>query len=401
LPPTYTWQRVKDLVRDAGFNVLHTDMIEAGLGVAVAQLSNHEEVAAAASELSGRDVEGHSIHARPEEEDVGAFNSAREPPHPPPGRNSSHGRGGYHGNRDNNNYGGGRYHYDSHGYNNHDRKNGHSGAYDSREGGGYHENPWDQRRRGSAYTGSGHGHRQDRHEPWDEPPSRGTKRPQHASEVSEDRRLFAENLALGLNWRQLKDFFRGYGVVHADVIEIENEAFGIVEFETRADASEACMQFNGVILEGKAARLRQDRGEFEAMWARKRPRTGHEADAHQRPSSRSMQEPPQQAYDDRSQRRGDDGGGPGPGRRPGGGPRVYVGNLDFRTSWQDLKDHMRQAGNVKFCDVLKDGEGGPKGCALVEYSTKEECDHALKTLNDTSLGQRQIYVKMAREDDRR
>merc|ERR1712129_276289 len=160
----------------------------------------------------------------------------------------------------------------------------------------------------------------------------------------------------------------------------------------RADASEACMQFNGVILEGKAARLRQDRGEFEAMRARKRPRTGHEADTHQGPPSRSMQEPPHQAYDDRSRRRGDDGGG----------PQVFVGNLDFRTSWQDLKDHMRQAGNVKFCDVLKDGEGRPKGSGLVEYFTEEECKHAIKTLNDTSLGQRQVYVKMAREtDDRR
>jgi len=54
LPPTYTWQRVKDLVRDAGFNVLHTDMIEAYVGVAVAHLPNHEEVAAAASELQVR-----------------------------------------------------------------------------------------------------------------------------------------------------------------------------------------------------------------------------------------------------------------------------------------------------------------------------------------------------------
>jgi len=190
--------------------------------------------------------------------------------------------------------------------------------------------------------------------------------------------------------------------MYADVIEIENEAFGIVEFETRADASEACMQFNGVILEGKAARLRQDRGEFEAMRARKRPRTGPDVDTHQKPPSRNMQDQPDQAYEERSRRRGDDGGGPRHSRGPGGGPMVWVGNLDFRISWQDLKDHMRQAGNVKFCDVMKDAEGRSKGFALVEYSTEAECEAAIGTLNDTSLGQRQIYVKMAREvDDRR
>merc|ERR1712008_4642 len=116
---------------------------------------------------------------------------------------------------------------------------------------------------------------------------------------------------------------------------------------------------------------------------------------HQRPSGRSMQEPPHQVHDDRSRRTGHDGGGKGHSRRPGGGPQVYVSNLDFRISWQDLKDHMRRAGNVKFCDVLKDGEGKPTGCGLVEYSTEEECETALKILNDTNLGQRQIYVKKA------
>src|SRR5512138_1658318 len=34
--------------------------------------------------------------------------------------------------------------------------------------------------------------------------------------------------------------------------------------------------------------------------------------------------------------------------------RVYVGNLSWQTSWQDLKDHMRQAGNVERADILLD-----------------------------------------------
>lgn len=35
------------------------------------------------------------------------------------------------------------------------------------------------------------------------------------------------------------------------------------------------------------------------------------------------------------------------------GCRVYVGNLSWTVKWQDLKDHMKQAGNVVYCDGAK------------------------------------------------
>jgi len=61
----------------------------------------------------------------------------------------------------------------------------------------------------------------------------------------------------------------------------------------------------------------------------------------------------------------------GGGRFRGGGPatgggssstRVYVGNLAWQTSWQDLKDHMRSAGIVTRADVFLDENGRSKGC---------------------------------------
>lgn len=39
----------------------------------------------------------------------------------------------------------------------------------------------------------------------------------------------------------------------------------------------------------------------------------------------------------------------------GGGRRVYVGNLPFSVRWQDLKDHMKQAGDVEHANVLEVG----------------------------------------------
>jgi len=84
----------------------------------------------------------------------------------------------------------------------------------------------------------------------------------------------------------------------------------------------------------------------------------------------------------------------------GASTRVYVGNLAWQTSWQDLKDHMRSAGNVVRADVFQDESGRSKGCGIVEYSTPEEAQNAIKTLNDTSLTDtdRMIFVREDRED---
>jgi len=81
--------------------------------------------------------------------------------------------------------------------------------------------------------------------------------------------------------------------------------------------------------------------------------------------------------------------------------RVYVGNLPWTTSWQDLKDHMRanEKLNVVFADILEDDHGKSKGCGVVEYSTKEEALYAIKHLNDTKIGMsdRLIFVREDRE----
>jgi RNA recognition motif-containing protein len=39
------------------------------------------------------------------------------------------------------------------------------------------------------------------------------------------------------------------------------------------------------------------------------------------------------------------------------GRRCYVGNLAWRTSWQDLKDHFKPCGIVVYANVMQDGQG--------------------------------------------
>jgi arginine/serine-rich splicing factor 1/9 len=57
--------------------------------------------------------------------------------------------------------------------------------------------------------------------------------------------------------------------------------------------------------------------------------------------------------------------------------RVLVSGLPNSGSWQDLKDHMREAGDVCFADVYKDGTG------VVEFLRLEDMKYAIKKLDDS------------------
>lgn len=77
--------------------------------------------------------------------------------------------------------------------------------------------------------------------------------------------------------------------------------------------------------------------------------------------------------------------------------RVYVGNLAWRTSWQDLKDHFGVVGEVRFADVLRSGMRS-KGCGIVEYESASAAKAAIETLNHSMLDGRQVFVREDRED---
>merc|ERR1719384_1653297 len=102
----------------------------------------------------------------------------------------------------------------------------------------------------------------------------------------------------------------------------------------------------------------------------------------------------------REDRETSSGGGYQGGYRSGGGSSVYVGNLAYETSWQDLKDHMRQAGNVDQANILQDG-GRSKGCGIVLYQSPRDASRAIRELQNSMLHGRPIFVREDREGGRR
>ena len=82
--------------------------------------------------------------------------------------------------------------------------------------------------------------------------------------------------------------------------------------------------------------------------------------------------------------------------------KLYVGNLSFQTTSQDLQDFFAQAGTVESASVISDRDTGQsKGFAFVEMSTDEEAAAAIEQFNGKELDGRMLRVNEARPKESR
>ncbi len=81
--------------------------------------------------------------------------------------------------------------------------------------------------------------------------------------------------------------------------------------------------------------------------------------------------------------------------------KLYVGNLAFQTSSEELQTLFAQAGTVESVSLIEDRETGrSRGFGFIEMSTKEEGAAAIQQFNGKDLGGRALNVNEAkpRED---
>ena len=77
--------------------------------------------------------------------------------------------------------------------------------------------------------------------------------------------------------------------------------------------------------------------------------------------------------------------------------KLYVGNLPFSTTSEDLQQIFAQAGNVESASVIEDRETGrSRGFGFVEMASNEEGQAAIQQLNGKEVNGRSITVNEAR-----
>merc|ERR1711874_351275 len=179
---------------------------------------------------------------------------------------------------------------------------------------------------------------------------------------SNETRIYVGNLPPDIRTKDIEDLFYKYGkIIFIDLKNRRGPPFAFVEFEDARDADDAVYARDGYDYDGYKLRVEFPRGGGGSF----RGGGGYRGDRRPGPPARRSQ------Y------------------------RVMVTGLPPTGSWQDLKDHMRDAGDVCYSDVYKDGIG------VVEYMRREDMKYALKKLDDTKFKSHEgetSYIRV-REDD--
>lgn len=169
-----------------------------------------------------------------------------------------------------------------------------------------------------------------------------------------NRTVYVGNLPLDIRESEVEDLFYKYGRIVE--IELKNPprppGYCFVEFESSRDAEDAIRGRDGYNFDGHSLRVELAHGG-----------RGHSSSV------------------------GRGGGyGSGGGSRHGisrrSEYRVIVRGLPSTASWQDLKDHMRKAGDVCFAQVFRDRDGT---VGMVDYTNYEDMKYAIRKLDDTEF----------------
>uniref|UniRef100_A0A671VQ85 Serine and arginine rich splicing factor 6a n=1 Tax=Sparus aurata TaxID=8175 RepID=A0A671VQ85_SPAAU len=184
-------------------------------------------------------------------------------------------------------------------------------------------------------------------------------------------RVYIGRLSYHVREKDIQRFFSGYGKLME--IDLKN-GYGFVEFEDNRDADDAVYELNGKELCGERVIVEHARGP-------RRDRDGYGGGYWGGGG-----------YSSRS-RSGRDKYGP-PVRTE---YRLIVENLSSRCSWQDLKDFMRQAGEVTYADAHKErtNEG------VIEFRSHSDMKRALDKLDGTDINGRKIRLVEDRPRRRR
>ncbi|CAA6663428.1 unnamed protein product [Spirodela intermedia] len=185
------------------------------------------------------------------------------------------------------------------------------------------------------------------------------------------RTLYVGNLPGDIREREVEDLFYKYGpIVDIDLkIPPRPPGYAFVEFEDARDAEVAIRGRDGYNFDGHRLRVEFAHGG--------------------RGLSNSVDR--RSSYNSSSSSRG-------VSRRSD--YRVLVTGLPSSASWQDLKDHMRRAGDVCFSQVFREGNGTT---GIVDYTNYDDMKYAIRKLDDSEFRNAfsRSYIRVKEYDSKR
>merc|ERR1739838_204669 len=180
------------------------------------------------------------------------------------------------------------------------------------------------------------------------------------NKMERDCKVYVGNLPADVRENEVDDLFYKYGRIRNVTLKSKYEAaFAFVEFDDPIDAQDAVDGRDGYKFDGYKLRVEFTRGnrreggggDFQSRRGASRPQQQQNSYSyrHNAPASRRTEH------------------------------AVSITGLPASGSWQDLKDHMRKAGDVCYADVNRDGTG------VVEFLHREGMKNAIKDLDDTKF----------------
>lgn len=77
--------------------------------------------------------------------------------------------------------------------------------------------------------------------------------------------------------------------------------------------------------------------------------------------------------------------------------KLYVGNLEYSTSEEELSALFAEFGTVASARVINGADGRPRGFGFVEMETEDAAKNAMEKLNQSTFKSRVIVVNEAKE----
>jgi len=181
--------------------------------------------------------------------------------------------------------------------------------------------------------------------------------PYEGGDTAGGRKLFVGNLPSDISSKEIDDIFFKFGKIAN--IEVKREArkpFAFVEFEDDRDCEDAVRSRNNYNYDGYRLTVEFPKRKSSSDIRKGRPTTNSHG---------------QSTYNkDHS----------GPSKRTDF--RILIKNLPLTGSWQDLKDHCREAGDVSFADVIREDD---ERIGVVEFFNEDDMKYAIENLNDTKF----------------